>query len=119
MKDSQNKIREFDEERGWSESWNLKDLCLNMNEEIGELWNLIKWLDDKKQKEIVEANKEEASNFIGDALWIILKMANQMNVDAKNEFDKVFEEYKKRMPAKKILEVGHTNKLAGGIDEKE
>jgi len=119
MKESQDKIKEFDRERGWENSWNIKDLCLNMNEEIGELWNLIKWVDEDKQKEIIMKNHAEAKDFIGDALWIILKMANQMNVDAKAEFDKVVEEYKKRMPADKIKEIGHANKFAGGYDEKK
>lgn len=119
IKDAQDKIKSFDKARGWYNDWNIKDLCLNLNEEIGELWNLIKWIDKEKQKEVIEKNKEEAENFIADVLWIILKMANQMNVDAKKEFNKVLEEYKKRMPADKMKEVGHANKLSGGWDNKE
>ncbi len=119
VKEFQEKIKKFDEARGWSEHWNIKDLCLNMNEEIGELWNLIKWIDDDKQKKIVSENKEEADNFIGDALFIILKMANQMGTNAEKELEKVLDEYEKRMPPEKMKEVGHANKLAGGIDNKE
>jgi len=118
IKEAQEQIKKFDEERGWQNNWNIKDLCLNLNEEIGELWNLIKWVDEEKQKEIIKDKKEEAENFIADALWIILKMANQMDVDAKKEFDKVLEEYEKRMPADRMKEVKHANKLAGGIDNK-
>ena len=84
MKKFQDKIKEFDVARGGDKDWNIKDLCLNMNEEIGELWDLIKWVDDEKQKEIIFKNKEEADNFIGDALFIILKMANQMGTDAES-----------------------------------
>ena len=76
-------------------------------------------LDDEKQKEIVDKNKEEADNFIGDALFIILKMANQMGTDAEGELQKVLDEYEKRMPAEKMKEVGTANKLAGGWDNKE
>lgn len=119
MKEFQEKIKKFDEARGWDKSWNIKDLCLNMNEEIGELWNLIKWVDDAKQKAIIEKNKEEANDFIGDMLWIILKMANQFGTDAELELQKVIEEYEKRMPADKMKEVGHANKLDGGWDNKE
>jgi len=119
VKESQEKIKKFDAERGWSKNWNIKDLCLNLNEEIGEMWHLIKWIDDEKQKEVVEKNKEEAENFIGDSLFLILKMANQMNINAKKSLDDVLEEFEKRMPAKKMKEVGHANKLAGGVDNKE
>lgn len=118
MEESQNKIKEFDKARNWENDWNIKDLCLNMNEEIGELWNLIKWVEKDKQKEIIKKNKDEAKDFIGDALFIILKMANQMDINAKEELKKVLEEYKKRMPAEKMKEVKHANKLAGGIDNK-
>ena len=119
MEEFQNKIKKFDEARGWDKDWNIKDLCLNMNEEIGELWDLIKWVDDEKQKEIIIKNKEEADNFIGDALFIILKMANQMGTDAEAELQKILDEYEKRMPAEKMKEVGTANKLAGGWDNKE
>jgi len=119
MQESQNKIKEFDKARNWDTHWDIKDLCLNMNEEIGELWNLIKWVDKEKQKEVIKENKEEAENFIGDMLFILLKMANQMDVDAKKEIGKVLEEYEKRMPPEKIKEVGHANKLAGGWDNKK
>ena len=53
VKELQNKIREFDEVRGWGEDWNIKDLLLNITEEGGELWDLIKWIDDEKQKKVV------------------------------------------------------------------
>ncbi|MGD9276618.1 MAG: MazG nucleotide pyrophosphohydrolase domain-containing protein [Candidatus Pacearchaeota archaeon] len=115
----QEKIKKFDETRGWDKHWNIKDLCLNMNEEIGELWHLIKWIPEEKQKEIIKENQNEADNFIGDVLFIILKMANQLGTDAEYELQKVLEEYEKRMPVGKMKEVGHANKLAGGHDEKE
>lgn len=119
MLEAQNKIRKFDKERGWDNDWNIKDLCLNLNEEIGELWNLIKWVDKNTQKRIIKENKIEADNFIGDVLFIILKMANQLGTDAEIELQKVLNEYEKRMPAEKMKEVGTANKLAGGLDNKE
>lgn len=119
MLEAQNKIRKFDEARGWNNDWNIKDLCLNLNEEIGELWNLIKWVNEDTQKRIIKENKIEADNFIGDALFIILKMANQLRTNAEIELQKVLDEYEKRMPAEKMKEVGTANKLAGGWDNKK
>jgi len=118
MEQIQNKIREFDEARGWQDSWNLKDLALNITEEVGEFWNLIKWVDDEKQKQIISENKEKVEDFIGDSLFLILKIANQTKVDAQKSINDTLEEYEKRMPSEKMKEVGHANKLAGGIDDK-
>jgi NTP pyrophosphatase (non-canonical NTP hydrolase) len=118
IKEAQEKIEEFDKARGWSGDWHLKDLALNMNEEIGELWNLIKWVDEEKQRKIITEKKEEAGNFIGDALFLLLKMANKMEINSEEELQKVLEEYEKRMPSEKMKEVGHANKLSGGWDNK-
>lgn len=119
MKKAQEKIKQFDLSRGWENSWNIKDLLLNINEEIGEFWNLIKWIDTEQQKKVIKENKKEAENFIGDLLWIVFKLANQIDVNAEKEFDKVLNEYEKRMPAEKMKKVKHANKLVGGIDNKE
>ncbi len=118
IKVAQNKIREFDKARGWENHWNLKDLSLNITEEVGEFWNLIKWVDDEKQKRVIKENTEEVSDFVGDALFLILKIANQTGVDADISLENTLSEYEKRMPASKMKEVGHANKLAGGIDNK-
>ena len=119
IKEAQEKVKKFDEERGWEDGWDLKDLSLNIVEEVGELWNLIKWVDDEKQKQVVEKKKEEVSDFIGDTLFLVLKIANQTKVDAEQALEDTLEEYEKRMPAEKMKEVKHANKLAGGIDNKE
>jgi len=118
IKQAQEIIREFDKARGWDTSWNMKDLLLNITEEGGELWHLVKWVDDKKQREIVEKNKEEVADYVGDTLFLILKIANQAGVDAEESLKKTLEDYEKGMPPAKMKEVGHANKFAGGHDDK-
>jgi len=119
IKKAQEKIEEFDEVRGWKGDWHLKDLALNINEETGELWNLIKWVDEEKQRKIIEDNKEKVSDFIGDTLFLILKIANKTKVDADKALEDTLAEYEKRMPAEKMKIAKHANKLAGGIDENQ
>jgi NTP pyrophosphatase (non-canonical NTP hydrolase) len=119
IKEVQDKIREFDEARGWGEHWNIKDLLLNITEEGGEIWNLLKWIDDEKQKKIVNEHREEVSDYIGDTLFILLKIANQVKVDASQALQNTLDEYEKRMPPKIMKKVGHANKLAGGHDNKQ
>ena len=119
IKEAQGLIESFDRERGWSGDWHLKDLALNVVEEMGELWNLIKWIGEEKQREIVSEKIDEASDFVGDVLFLILKMANKMGVDAGDSLRKTLEDYEKRMPAEKMKEVGHANKNAGGFDNKD
>lgn len=118
IKESQNKIRIFDEARGWGESWDIKDLALNITEEVGELWGLVKWVGEEKQKKVIEEKKEEVSDFIGDTLFLLLKIANQTKVDAEKALNNTLDEYEKRMPPEIMRKVGHANRLAGGVDNK-
>ena len=117
MKKIQDKVKKFNEAREWGNVGEIKDLLLNMDEEIGELWHLIKWIDEKKQKEMIEKNKEEVGNFIGDMSYLVLKIANICNIDAEKESLKVLEEYEKRFPVEKA-KGNHGNVRAGGIDLK-
>lgn len=114
----QEKIKNFNEAREWGRVWEIKDLLLNMNEEIGEFWNLIKWIDEKKQEEMIEKNKKEAENFIGDMLYLLLKISFISKIDAEKTIKDVLEEYEKRFPVGKVKEKKHGNIKAGGVDEK-
>lgn len=118
IKKAQEKIKEFDRARGWEGCWDVKDLLLNITEEGGELWDLIKWVNEEKQKKIVNEKKEEVSDYIGDTLFLLLKIANQTKIDAQKALEDTLKEYEKRMPAEKMKEVKHANKLAGGHDNK-
>ena len=118
IQELQNKLKGFDKARGWENDWNIKDLLLNITEESGELWHLIKWVEKEKQKEIINNHKEEASDYIGDTLFLLLKIANQMGIDSSQALQNTLAEYEKRMPPEVMKKVGHANKLAGGVDNK-
>ena len=87
VKEAQDKVKEFDVARDWGDHWDIKDLLLNITEEGGELWNLIKWVDEDKQRDIFASHKAETSDYIGDVLFLIFKLANQMGVDAEGALE--------------------------------
>jgi NTP pyrophosphatase (non-canonical NTP hydrolase) len=119
IKEAQDKIYSFDEARGWENGWNVKDLLLNITEEGGEMWNLIKWIDDEKQRKVVGEHQEEVSDYIGDTLFLLLKIANQTGVDAEVALKNTLEEYEGRMPPEVMKRIKHANKSAGGWDNKK
>jgi len=119
MKSYQEQVKKFNDERNWGTEtlWSLKDLMLNMVEETGEAWNLIKWLQGKELEEAVKKNKDEFEDFVGDQLYLIFKIAYLTNVDAEQAFKRSMEDHEKRFPAEKTRGK-HTNVLSGGIDLK-
>ena len=118
MNEIQNKIKKFNDERLWSNPSSIKDLLLNMNEEIGEFWNVIKWVDVETQQRLIKENQDEVDNFIGDMLYLVLKISYLCDVDSKKAIEDVLKEYEKRFPIDKI-KGKHANLKAGGIDLKE
>lgn len=113
----QERIKKFDEERLWN-SFYAKDILLNITEEVGEAWNIIKWVQEpKEQQKLINKHRDEFENFIGDALFLILKLANQVDINARISLEKTLKEYEKRFPAEKTRGK-HANVLAGGIDER-
>jgi NTP pyrophosphatase (non-canonical NTP hydrolase) len=119
MKNVQDKVKKFNDERDWGKVWEIKDLLLNMNEEIGEFWNVIKWVNEEKQKKLIEENKIEVGNFVGDMAYLLLKISSICDINSEEETLKVLEEYEKRFPIDKIKQVKHANVRAGGVDDKE
>src|SRR3989344_3741871 len=114
----QNDIKAFNDALEWSKPSSIKDLLLNMSEEIGEFWNIIKWVDVETQQRLVRENKEEVENFIGDMMYLVLKVSYLCDVDAKKGFDDVMTEYEKRFPISKVKGT-HGNVRAGGVDLKD
>lgn len=117
MKDIQNKVKEFNDLRGWSDQSSVKDLLLNINEEIGEFWNLIKWVGPDKQKELILNNKEICKDFIGDMTYLTMKIAYLCEVDSEESIKEVLKEYENRFPIEKTKN-SHANIKAGGFDSK-
>jgi len=117
MQEIQNKVKKFNDERGWSTPGSIKDLLLNMNEEIGEFWNIIKWVDVDTQQKLIKGNKKEVENFIGDMLYLIFKVAYLSDIDSKKAIEDVLNEYEKRFPINKVKGT-HANIKAGGVDLK-
>ncbi|USN45746.1 MAG: hypothetical protein H6502_01280 [Candidatus Woesearchaeota archaeon] len=118
MKTTQDRIQTFNDARDWSTPGSIKDLLLNMNEEIGEFWNIIKWVDVAKQQELIEKYHDDVENYIGDMIYLILKVSYLCKVDPQKAIDDVLAEYEKRFPIAES-KGNHGNKLAGGIDKKD
>ncbi len=116
----QQKIADFNLERGWSKDpAMMKDFLLNICEEAGEAWSVIKWVGPDVQKELFIKHKEKYEDFVGDSLYLILKIAWLLDIDSGKALLSTLNEYEQRFPKDKMKIVKHGNPLAGGIDDKE
>jgi uncharacterized protein YabN with tetrapyrrole methylase and pyrophosphatase domain len=116
----QQEVADFNTVRGWDKDTKyLKDFLLNMCEEVGEAWSLIKWIDHEEQKKIFVEHKDQFKDFVGDQLFLILKVAWLLDINSGEALEETLAEYEQRFPIKETLEKKHGNPLAGGIDNKQ
>ena len=116
----QQEVADFNLKRGWDKDTKyLKDFLLNMCEEVGEAWHLIKWIDYEEQKKVIAEHKDKFKDFIGDQLFLILKVAWLLDINSEEALKETLAEYEERFPVDKIKEVKHSNIYAGGIDGKQ
>lgn len=121
MRNLQKKVSEFVDERKWAETYHVYGIMLNMIEEIGEGWNVVKHLekDEKLLRKIMNENKEELEDFIGDLQFLVFKLSHVLGVDAETALEKRLVEFEERFPADFMKK--HTfggNRRAGGVDKK-
>jgi len=118
MNQHQKQIKKFCRDRNWNQFHNPKDILLGMVEEIGEFRNLIKWEQDPDSiNQILIKNKEEAENTIGDILWFLSILSNNLDIDMDKALKDVIKENEKRFPLSKTKNK-HTNVHFGGHDGK-
>ena len=120
MNQFQDQIAEFHLARGWEkDTKHMKDFLLNLCEEAGEAWNVIKWVDEETQAKLIKEHKNKFEDFVGDSLFLILKIAWLTGIDSEKALKDTLAEYEQRFPIDKIKEVKHGNNLAGGYDGKK
>lgn len=117
LKDWQANIKAFNDERLWSNPQFMKDLLLNVVEEVGEARNIIKWIPEAKSPELIEKKKDEWADFIGQLQYLTLKMAYLTGIDTEDALKKTMEEFAQRFPVEKARGT-HANVSAGGHDGK-
>jgi len=121
MKGMQEEVAHFVDERKWAETYQVYGILLNIIEEVGETWNVVKHLekDEILLKKIISESKEEMEDSIGDIAFLVFKLAHVLNVDVEKAMTDRMKEFEKRFPADFMKD--HTfagNRRAGGIDKK-
>lgn len=120
MQDLQERIKKFSEARGWTDKklFNTYNMIGNISEEIGEVWNVIKWIDKEDDFEkVISSSRKELKDGIGDLLWCIARLANTFDIDMNESLQATLAEYEGRFPTDRV-KGKHGNRKLGGFDGK-
>ncbi len=94
MKEMQKKVDKWikTNTRGY---WKPTTMTLRLMEEVGELSREINHKFGEKTKKLTEEEKE-ISYELADILYIVICIANSLDIDLEDALDKVIEKYEKR-----------------------
>ena len=92
IQEAQQKVLRHDQARGW-DYFHPLEIFANMNEEMGEIWQKIAWVNDAQKQERGRQYAAEIEFDIGDLLHLVLKLANQFGVDAEKGLERVLDKF--------------------------
>src|SRR4051812_16716478 len=78
VKELQNKIIQFRNDRNWQQFHKLKDLLIGLNIEAGELNELFLWKDEK---EIEAIDKSKIGDELADVFIFLAYVSEHFNID--------------------------------------
>jgi NTP pyrophosphatase (non-canonical NTP hydrolase) len=98
IKDLQNKIIQFRNNRNWQQFHKLKDLLLGLNIEAGELNELFLWKDDK---EIESVDKLKTADELADVFIFLAYISEHFDIDLGKAIEMKIEKNAKKYPVDK------------------
>lgn len=78
----QSQLRMFAQERDWEQFHSLKNLVLALVGEVGEVAELLQWVDDAKISAFLDGGgRERLGEEISDVLFYLLRVADVAGID--------------------------------------
>ncbi len=100
IKEAQEIVRNFAKNNGWKDEPNI-DKFDHLHEELTEMSKLLRYKDLEERKEIIREKHDMLEDGIGDLLFALLRLSNQLDVDAEKAFAKVSKTITERYDGKK------------------
>ena len=101
IKDLQEKIIKFRDQRNWKQFHNPKDVSLSMVLEATEIMEHFQWKNEKEMQEHIKKNKKEISKELADVFYWALLMGHDLGIDLKKAVETKMKENKKKYPVGK------------------
>lgn len=97
----QNKIREFNRERDWSQYHSPRNIAMALSVEAGELLELFLWSSDDGPQPPVDSRREKVGEEAADVLICLLNFCDQMGIDILDVTDRKIERNRLKYPVEK------------------
>lgn len=96
IKNAQKVVKDFAEKNSWKDEPNI-DKFDHIHEELLEMSRHLRYKEADERRKTVNENREIFEDGIGDLLFAVLRLSNQLGVDAEKAFEeasrKIIEKY--------------------------
>ena len=106
LKEAQQLVKKFAEERRWKDSPNI-DKFDHLHEELISMSQHLRYKSEDEMKKFISENKDIFVDGIGDTLFGLCRLANQLDVDIEEAFnlvkERIFKKYNEKKPETNIV----------------
>lgn len=95
IKEIQDKLAKFAEERDWDQFHSPKNLVMALTSEVGELNELFQWLNEKQSNNV---DNNEIRQEIADIFIYLLRLSDKLDVDIEEAVREKIEINAKKYP---------------------
>lgn len=99
LKEAQRIVKEFAEKKGWKDEPGM-DKFDHIHEELIEMSQHLRYLNLGERRKALEDKRDLFEDGIGDVLFGILRLANQLKVDAEKAFGLTRKEIERKYTGK-------------------
>ena len=95
IKEIQDKLAKFAEERDWDQFHSPKNLAMALTSEVGELNELFQWLTEEQSNNV---DNDEIRQEIADIFIYLLRLSDKLDIDIEEAVREKIEINAKRYP---------------------
>ena len=81
-------VRDFCDARDWDQFHGPKDLAIGLSTEAAEILELVRFKTDAEFVQEFKQNPTELSDELADVLFFVLRMADRLNIDLSESFNR-------------------------------
>lgn len=109
IREAQNIVKEFSERNGWEDFPNI-DKIDHLHEELIEVSQYLRYKSKEERIIFVKDNSDLFTEEMGDVMFGLCRLANQLNIDLNDGFEmtkeKVFKKYNDKKAESNIVTKG-------------
>ncbi len=101
IKELQEKIIKFRDQRDWKQFHNPKDLAISMLLESAEVLEHFQWKTKEEMEDHIKKNRNKVADELADVFYWILLMSHDLDIDLVKAVNRKMRENEKKYPVKK------------------